>query len=99
MRRGSGRALRKRRSEVGRIHLVRGIYGMSSGDEKHVENIPNAAICSLVRTGWKPTKGTCMLAKVPIAYHEEYATYRRLLKRPMRMSVNACSGIMFVINA
>lgn len=36
--------------------------------------LPSAAICSLVRTGWNPTKGTCILARVPTAYHEEYAT-------------------------
>lgn len=62
-------------------------------------NLPNAAICSLVRTGWNPTKGTCILDKVPIAYQDEYATYRRLLNRPMRISVKACRGIMFVMNA
>ena len=60
---------------------------------------PKAAICSLVRTGWKPTNGTCILAKVPIAYQDEYAVYRRLLNRPIRISVNACNGIMFVMNA
>lgn len=40
-----------------------------------------------------------MLASVPIAYHDEYATYRRLLKRPMSISAKACSGIMFVMKA
>ena len=34
-------------------------------------NLPSAAMCSLVLTGWKPTKGTCILASVPMAYHEE----------------------------
>ena len=61
--------------------------------------VPSAAICSLVLTGWNPTNGTCMLARVPMAYHEEYATYRRLLKRPMRISASEWSRIIFVMNA
>ena len=63
------------------------------------DNIPRAAMCSLVRTGWNPTKGTCMLASVPIAYHEEYATYSLLLNLPIRISASACRGIILVMNA
>lgn len=33
---------------------------------------PSAAICSEVLRGRKPTNGTCMLASVPIKYHDEY---------------------------
>jgi SOS-response transcriptional repressor LexA len=56
-------------------------------------------MCSLVRTGWKPTNGTCILAKVPTAYHDENATYKRLVKRPMSIRIRACNGIMFVMKA
>jgi len=34
---------------------------------------PSAAMCSLVLTGKNPTKGTCILANVPITYQLEYA--------------------------
>lgn len=62
-------------------------------------DIPRAAICSLVLTGWNPTNGTCILARVPIAYHDEYATYKRFEKRPIKINTNACNGIMFVMKA
>jgi hypothetical protein len=55
-------------------------------------------MCSLVLTGWNPTNGTCILARVPIAYQEEYATYKRSEKRPMKIRTKACRGIMFVMN-
>jgi hypothetical protein len=42
--------------------------------ETGIMNVLSAAMCSLVRTGWKPTKETCILDKVPIAYQDEYAT-------------------------
>lgn len=34
--------------------------------------LPRAAMCSLVRTGKNPTNGTCIDARVPITYQEEY---------------------------
>jgi hypothetical protein len=34
---------------------------------------PRAAMCSDVLTGKNPTKGTCILANVPITYQLEYA--------------------------
>jgi len=42
-------------------------------------DIPKAGMCSLVLTGKKPTKGICMLANVPKAYHVVYATYSLVL--------------------
>lgn len=40
-----------------------------------------------------------MLARVPIAYQEQYATYNLLLYLPIKMSASACNGIIFVMKA
>ena len=49
-------------------------------------------MCSDVLRGRNPTNGTCMLARVPIKYQDEYEMYSRLVNRPINTSTNACRG-------
>lgn len=62
------------------------------------DDSPNAAICSLVLTGKNPTKGTCILANVPMTYQLEYVVYILLLYLPMANNTKTCSGTMLVMN-
>jgi hypothetical protein len=54
--------------------VVSGHEGKEEGREQEEQcDSPRAAICSDVLTGKNPTKGTCILANVPITYQLEYA--------------------------
>lgn len=39
--------------------------------DEHENDAPRAAMCSEVLRGRKPTKGTCIDARVPMRYHDE----------------------------
>jgi len=67
--RGTSRGKQRRRFVGGQKRLI--VIWSVSGCGRRRSGSPRAAICSLVLTGWKPTKGTCMLESVPMAYQDE----------------------------